>query len=202
MRNRLCLLGVALALAGCGPTSAQVEGTRIKGVFASQGAEAKACAIRVNSNPAYAPIAAHLSLSDAEHPTMLQLSDAEIPSRQDVALVGARHDEMMACRTLFINTLQETIPAAVPVAEDMYYRGDQITLRLVRRQTSWGTANEENQRNVLSHKAALLAAGRQVDAQLQAAHQAEMAQRAALAGAIADAAADAATAAADSRHHR
>jgi hypothetical protein len=195
-------VAATLALAGCGQTASQVEAARIKSVFASDGVQAKACADAVNQNPTYAPIVLHMPLGHVEHPTLDQLTDAGIPAAEDVQLIKALHADMQHCRPMFIETLQRTIPAAVPITEDMFYQDDQVILKLVQHQISWGKANELIQQTAMSHKKEFQGAAHALDAQLQASHEAEMAQRAAISGAIAGVAADAATDAIDASYSR
>jgi hypothetical protein len=201
MRQHIVLLA-AFALAGCGQTAAQVESGRIRGIFASEGGQTKACTEGVNENPAYAPIALHLPYGHPDRPSLEQLTDSGVPSVPDVMLIKAHYAEMEHCRALFLHTLQQTVPAGVPIAEDMFYQGDKLILKLVRRQISWGTFNEISQQIVMSHKADLQGAASQVDAQLEASHQAEMAQRVAVTAAILNVASEAASDAIDASYDR
>jgi hypothetical protein len=195
-------VSATLALAGCGQTASQVEYARIKSVFASDGAQAKACADAVNQNPNYAPIALHVPLGHVDNPTLDQLTDTGIPTSEDVQLIKAHYADMGHCRPLYIETLRQAIPTAVPITEDMFYQDDQVVLKLVQRQISWGKGNELIQQIAMSHKREFQGAAHALDTQLQASHEAEMAQRAAIAGAIAGVAADAATDAIDASYRR
>src|SRR4249919_629706 len=98
-----------------------------------------------------------------------------------------------------LHALQQTVPTVVPVVEDLLNQWDQVVVKLVKRQISWGTANESGKLFASSYKSAILVGSREVMANLEASHQAEVAQRVAIAGAIVDVAASATSAACTGR---
>jgi hypothetical protein len=111
------------------------------------------------------------------NPTLTQLADEDVPTDEEIQLVVAIHNEIAVCREQGIQDYMKILPGIIPIVVQGYYQGDLIILDLMQRKISWGDANKRRTVLMNEMRAKLQEAGAQLDRELAASHQAELAQR-------------------------
>lgn len=92
-------------------------------------------------------------------------------------LVLDRYNDNAPCREQALRELLEIVPSFVEVFADGYYQGDLVVVELIKQKISWGEANKRRMVVINDFKAKIQEAGRQIDRELNASHEAELRQR-------------------------
>lgn len=174
---------VALASAGCA-TAAQQKAQQIQAVSQLASAEFKQCVYRVRDKPEYALLIPHSVDLSTGQPTMQQLIDETVPTAEEAKLLIARHDDALPCRKRFVDQLSTTVPAFADIMLMEMANADAIAALLVQRKITWAEATRQEQKLAGDARSKLLSAGREIDIQLGAEHQVELARRQAASNAL------------------
>jgi len=139
--NRLFLMYLlCAALSGCAGMAMQ-----------NANAEIKTCMVNVYNKPDYASITPHLpSPLNNFQPTMAQLSDDTKPTKQESRLLIEYHDDLMPCRQAYVEKIQNIAPTVVQVLSEEWVDSDRITIKLSKREITWGEAAQQRQEIVLA----------------------------------------------------
>lgn len=171
----LCL--VAVSLAACTATAAQQESQKIAQVSQISMNNLKACIQAANSKPQYLPIIHHITTPDNPDYKMAELTDDTKPTKAEAQLLMALHDDKIPCKKVAMDEMWSVTPSLVPIMNNLMTRRDEVMLRLVKRQITWGQAAQEDQRIVAEMMPQFAAASVQIKRDLDNAHQTELAQR-------------------------
>src|SRR5262249_1844518 len=96
---------------------------------------------------------------------------------EDVQVIIAIHNEAASCREQAIEDYMKIAPGIVPTLVQSYHMFDFITVELIQRKITWGEANKRLLAGRDELRVKLQAAAVQIDRELAASHQAELAQR-------------------------
>jgi hypothetical protein len=173
---------LCLAMAGCA-TAAQRQGEQIKTGLGAAEAEMKACVAAMNNDPSYAGLQQHFPFNDIRQATLAQMTDDSLVSSSDVALMSSRRSIIIGCESKLEETLSRVLPPLVPIIVETRTEQDNNLLDLVKHKASWGAYVVRSQAIIASQAAKMQAVFHQVDAELAAANQQELAQRQAAAAA-------------------
>ncbi len=183
-KPRVWLLLCALtALAGCA-TAAQRQAQQAALGTREAAAQLKACSAAVIHKPEYVSLLLHTPDLETGQPMLAQLTDESMISSEDAKLFGARHDELNPCKSRLLNVLSTVRPDLVPILSDEYTKGTAIAVQLVERKITWGEFAQQGQVLLNDSRQRIAVADRQWISDLNASHQAEMAQRQAAAAAL------------------
>lgn len=183
-RSKLWVLFFTAAiLAGCA-TAAQRQAQQSGAAFREAAAENKACVAAHRARPEYGALLPHQPDLDTGQYTMAQLTDETRPTPMEAKSLASGYDEITICRTHFLNSLSSSRPDIVPILAATYTKGAETTVLLVQRKITWGEASRRGQERLSDLRQKLATADRQWIADLNASHQAEMAQRQAAADAL------------------
>lgn len=174
-RNVTALVLAACWLLGCA-TAAQRQAQQMAVANQQAATEGLACISAVYNNPQYSSLTAHFPF-DPRKATIEQLTDRTLFDRSDIPLVSDMHSKSVVCRQQLLDTISRTTPALVPVLVESYAASDRDLLELVQRKISWGERVSRGKANAESMVVKLAAVGQQVAANLNAAHQQELANR-------------------------
>jgi hypothetical protein len=184
MISRYCLLTVLLGVLGGCATAAQREAETIKATLTQTRAQVSACVAAINSDPAFADLDRHWPQADIGQATLSQQTDPTYATPRDVELISARHDRLVPCRKANVEGYYRVAPAMASVYQEGYARSDELIIRLVKHQVSWGEYVAGARAINREESAKLLEAGQRLDAELDARNQRELAQRAIAAQAL------------------
>jgi hypothetical protein len=165
----------AALLAGCA-TQAQIQYRNTVDGVQSAVTDLKACTATVLAKPDYAPLAGRPYPSD-KGATTAQLIDQTMPSSQEAPLLGARDDELATCRSTAQARVIPLIPALVAPLEQFQGALQTTTVMAVERKITWGEYARRDTEIWSAWKVLAASVGQQFDAQMNAAHQAEMQDR-------------------------
>jgi hypothetical protein len=178
MVSRYVLLAALLgALGGCA-TAAQREGETIKATLAQTRTQVSACIASINSDPTFADLDRHWPQADIGQATLSQQTDPTYATPRDVELVSARHDRLVQCRKANVEGYYRVAPAMATVYQEGYARSDELLIRLVKRQVSWGEYILGARAINREESAKLVETGQRLGADLDARNRQELAQRA------------------------
>ena len=136
-----------------------------------------ACVSKIETNPAYQSIALHTPLNGQVNPTLAQLNDNGKPNDEEVQVIIAIHNEMAPCRERAIEDYMKIAPGIVPTIVHLYHESDLIAAELIQRKITWGEANKKSYALRVDYLAQIQVASVQLERDLAASHQGELAQR-------------------------
>jgi hypothetical protein len=161
-------------IASC-QTMAQRQATSILKNIQMANQNLRICEHKIDINPAYESIAMHRPFNG--YPTLGQLADGGLPNDKDIRLLIALHNDHEPCRLQFIQDVMKTLPGFIPILVKSLHENGLITVDLVQRKITWGEANKRS----LAAKDEFMAKQReffsQLNRDLTASHEAELAQR-------------------------
>jgi len=170
-------LALALALTGCA-TAAQQQAGNIRTVAAQAKEQMKACAVAIYAKPEFAPLLSYLPPPENQYrPTLAQMNQETYPTPKEAKLLIALHDQSATCRRAALEKIQNVVPTIAIILADTEIAGGRITLQLVKRKITWGQAARQRETLISKTQKQLVAAGREIDADLSVENQAELAQR-------------------------
>jgi len=178
MKRILTIAAIAVVLVGCGTTAAEREAANIKAVTQSAGKEMTACKIAIYNKPEYDSIRDKLlSPENKFQPTLAQLADDSVPTKDESNLLIRYHDDILPCRGDALSKVESVAPEftsamAVGMAEQ-----DEIQLQLVKRHISWGKADKELVQVGQQIRQEAKDGAAEIKNRLGASNQAELAQR-------------------------
>lgn len=176
----LMLLSVligSVSLASC-QTAAQRQVISIRENAQVAKQRAMDCIQKIEANPAYKVLMPHTSLNFVTNPpTLIQLADNNVPTDEEIEAIIAAHNETALCRTQIIEDYMKITPGVIPIVVQSYHASDIITVDLIHRKISWGEANKKRLALVDELRIKLQDAGKQLARELEASHEAELAQR-------------------------
>ena len=172
----ILVIFTCLLLISC-QTMAQRQAASIRKNLADAGQNMMICFHNIEANPAYQGIAKHRPLKGDQSPSLEQLADEGVPNDEDIKAIIALHNENEHCRAQIIQSYWKTVPGLVPIVVQLYHSADLITVDLIQRKITWGEANKRRMTLVDDYKIKVQAWGAQLDRELAASHQAELAQR-------------------------
>jgi hypothetical protein len=176
----LCALAV---LAGCA-TEAEQRSQRANAVSQAGFAQYKACIAAARANPRYAALIPHFDNLETHQYTMAQLTDEALPSPSEAALVAAFYDDTSPCGAGYMQALSTVRPDVVPIVADFLSKDTGTFVLIVQQKITWAAAARAAQSDRSDVRARLNVADQRWTAELNASHQAELAQRAAAADAL------------------
>lgn len=139
--------------------------------------KAKACFSKISANPAYQSFAQHMPLNGSVYPTLAQLADDNLPNDEDVKVIIALHNDMAPCRERLIEDTMKITPGFIPTMLQFYNGSDLIMVDLMQRKSTWGEANKRRSALINDFMAKMQVVGSQINSELAASNQAELAQR-------------------------
>jgi hypothetical protein len=148
------------------------------------GAQLKTCVRVVLAKPEYASLMPHTPDPWSDQPTMSQMTNESLPAAGDAKLLAARFDDATSCRARFLNTISTVRPDLVPIYIDLYSKNAANAAMLVERKITRVEAVRRGQALSSEGRQKINLADREWAADLNAAHQAEMANRQAAANAM------------------
>jgi hypothetical protein len=167
----LCVLMTSCA------TTAQRQAASIRQNFEVTGQKIRACTQTMVDGAAYQTIAQHAPNVGLVNPTLAQLADGGLPSDEDVQNIIAVHNEAASCREQAIQDFMQFLPGIVPILVQSYNEGDVITVDLIQRKITWGEANKRRMALKGEYMAKIQSFVKEVDRDLAASRQSEIAQR-------------------------
>jgi hypothetical protein len=180
------LLLVALSLSGCA-----IAAQRQAATIATQASEAreanKRCIADVGANPQFASIGRHLPL-DGSPANLEQKADPSLATPQEAKLILSWRSDFANCRLAMNTSVQSFAPALMPALLETQNASDAIWVKLIHRELGWGGAVQQLADLRTSFEEKSHEVGKEMTAELQQEHHAEMAQRQAVASAFAQAA--------------
>ena len=168
---------------GCA-TAAQRQAQQAATVTREAAAELNTCVVAIVAKPEYAPLVPHTPDIETGQHTMAQLTNETLISPEDAKLFAARYDETAGCRSRFLKALSVARPDLVPILSATYTKGAALAARLIERKDTWGESARQSEAALSDARERIAAANRQWTADLNASHQAELAQRQAAAAAL------------------
>jgi hypothetical protein len=176
------ILVLCLAMAGCS-TAAQRQGEQIKSSLSAASAEWNACSGAIRDSPAYAALQAHIP-NDVNKATLPQMTDSTFATDSELALLSDRRTRVIDCQAKLTARLTPVVPSIVPIITDNRNEMDQNLVALAKHQENWGDYVVRAKSINAGSTAKMQAAFHQIDAELAAANQQELAQRQAAAAAF------------------
>jgi hypothetical protein len=184
MRGFIIAILVAVTLAGCA-TAAQRQASTIKTVVLAASKEMNECNENLYFKPDYASLRPHLFSPENKFlPSIAQLSDDTYPTQAEAKLFAAFYDDHARCERPLIERIGSVAPTVALVLTDTAVERDRIALQIVKRQITWGEGSRRAQTVFADDQRKLVAASQELDNNLNASHQAELAQRQAAANAL------------------
>jgi hypothetical protein len=147
-------------------------------------AEFKACVQAVRDKPEYAPLIPYNSDLNSGQLSMALLTDEHLATPVEARLFSARYDETTPCRSHLLTALSTARPDLAPIYVKLLTKGIEITVDVVERKITLGEAARRSQAASADFQQNQAAANREWAADLNASHQAELAQRQAAADAM------------------
>jgi hypothetical protein len=154
-------------------TAAQRQASFIRENNQAANQKASNCSNNVYTNPDYQRIIQHIP----KNPTLEQLADNGVPTDEDIRDIIAFHNETARCRRQLIEDYTKFIPGFVPEFVKLTHEIDIITVDLIQRKITWGEASKRRLAVQDEYRAKFRAFGEQLDRDLTASHQSELAQR-------------------------
>lgn len=139
--SRLAAVLVSLPVAACLQTAAQIEGDRTDAAIVRDRKAADDCFAEVRMVPEFSVLRAKLAVVAGEKATMDHLTDTSKPTPAEAKLVAAFHGRIQHCRHISIAS-DAHIPGGASVARAYAAQVDAAYAGLIRRDISWGKANE------------------------------------------------------------
>lgn len=177
-RNALLLVALFFVLAGCA-TAAQQKAFEIRTNLQELLKRTAACVQNIRDNPVYQPLFAHMPKTDIGilNPSLAQLTDNGLPTEEEAKLLVASHKELTACRQRMIEDSMKAVPSTVPLLLQQFNQADSLTVDLLQRKITYGEANRKSSALANDFIARYQGALAELDRELQASHQAELAHR-------------------------
>jgi hypothetical protein len=174
---RLIVVFFACVLVCSCQTAAHRQSVSIQEGSQSAQQRAKDCFSKITANPAYKSFAQHMPLSGTVYPTLTQLADDNLPTAEDAKIIIALHNDMAPCRERLIEDTMKINPGFIPTMLQFYNGSDLIMVNLMQRKITWGEANKNRSALINDFMAKMQVVGSQIDRELAASNQAELAQR-------------------------
>lgn len=165
-----------LLIASC-QTMAQRQAISIRENTLEANQKARACVHAIEVNPSYQSIAQHIPLNGNVEPTLAQLADKGVPSKKDIQIIIAVHNDLSVCRERAIEDYMKATPSIIPTLVQAFHASDLVTVDLIQRKITWGKANKKLLALKDKFRAKLQDAFNQIDRNLTASHRAELEQR-------------------------
>ncbi len=169
---------IIVLLFGC-TTAAQRQASFIRENSEAVKQKVLVCSHKVETNPDYQKIAIHMPLviTATKHPTLLQLADNGMPSDEDIKAIISLHNEAEACRSQAIEDIVKFLPGIIPMLTQLYHGSDLVMVDLIQQKITWGESSKRRMALVDDYTAKVQAFSEQLDRDLAASHNAELAQR-------------------------
>jgi len=136
------------------------------------------CNQKIESNPAYSILLPHTPLNWATNdPTLTQLADNSLATDEEIAAIIALYNESAPCRAQQIEDYMKIVPGLVPILVQSYHAAEIVVVDLIQRKISWGEANKTLLAQKDEYRIRARDAYQQLGRELQASHEAELAQR-------------------------
>ena len=176
MRLIVVFLCVCVLMCSC-QTAAHRQSISMKEGTQTAQQKVKDCMSKIAANPAYKSFAQHMPLGGTVYPTLTQLADDNLPTAEDVKVIIALHNDMAPCRERLIEDAMNVNPGFIPTMLQFYNGSDLIMVSLMQRKITWGEANKKRSALINDFMAKMQVVGSQIDRELAASNQAELAQR-------------------------
>ena len=177
-------LAACLLLGGCA-TAAQRQMQATQSALPLIYETANRCAQPIWDNPKYAPIAGHLSDRQTGMFSAAQMVDRQHPTILESKLVLERLADVALCQRAFLLELSTIRPDLVPAFMDFYNKAQTRQADVVMGKLTWGESARLSNEQAIVFKADISALDQQWIADLNTAHQNEIAQRQAASSALA-----------------
>jgi hypothetical protein len=159
-------------------TAAQQQAATIRAEARQAGSEEISCIQSVYDKPEYTSIVQHLPAPGQEsEPTMAQLADNSLPTKKQRKLLISLHDEIVPCNKEALNRLVSIMPGFATIAADTMIAVNKLTLKLVERKITWGKYNQKGVELRVEMRERARPIIQQMNDQLVAEHEDELAQR-------------------------
>lgn len=175
IRRSIVVLVITFLGAGCA-TQAQMAAQRIVSNSRAVVAQAEACAAAAYNSPESAPIRPHLPLKVTDA-TLQQLMDQTRATDEEIKAIYAVYPKVQACQTALLEGLALTTPTIVPILADAYQEEQGRIINLIQRRITWGEYVTTSKSAVLQTDKNVQAAARQIEANLEQSHEAELQRR-------------------------
>jgi hypothetical protein len=182
--RELAILAAVLCFSGCA-TAAQRQAQQIRENSTSAILDFKTCEDAVWNSPEYAPLQRHspLNLRDA---TIDQMMDSSKATPEEIAAIKAPHPQIVACRNTFLDRINLTTPTISTIFVENWDARDSYLIDLLQLKITWGKLLTESKTRAAEEHKKVLAEGKNIDANLQQSHEAELARRQTAAKAMTD----------------
>lgn len=170
----LCLLS-APGLLGC--THAELTAMREGATIKEAAAKNCVCIETMRNKQEYEPIAMHFKNLETRQYTIEQLTDKSIPSPQEAHLAASLYDELAECRSSLRAAIASVREDALPILAENERQDENIVIRIVQRQISWGEAAQAEQALTVATQEKIAAIDREWKTELKEENRAELEQR-------------------------
>lgn len=158
----IIMFSLLVACGGSTSTSQQMSST--DQLFSAAMARGNECIQSNQASPEGTFISGRLPIRPREPATMSQLSNRALPTQADLRSLSAWHDKNISCRQHFLEALRYVPPIHNALQQDFYSRVDAIYAALMKREISWGTAAER----IMKERSEIELRWAEVDQRLQA----------------------------------
>lgn len=168
---------IALALGGCA-TQAQRQVEQMKSNLSQGMAATDNCWAQAAASPDGRELADLLPPRGNKSPSMTLLTNKQVPSPEQAAvLVRYHNDYRRQCQDLVIASLQATHPALAALGSEVVSALNRGYAKLASREVSWGAYAQFSAQVNAEAERQWAAIAREIDAGLQARHDAEVRRR-------------------------
>lgn len=170
LRRGLALAVAAALTAGC-TSATQREAARIGDVAASDAPRIDNCWRKAAASAPFKALQSRMG-EHADSPTdAMKANPAKATPEEAALLLALQQDYLSPCRRLAIESAAKVGPSVVAILAENYAAADDNTARLTTGRITWGAFVTENQGLVTRRRAALLAAGEQMQRRLNVAQR-------------------------------
>jgi len=165
-------------LAACGgTTSTQQQMSEAGQLYNAALARGNECQKASRASPEGTFISERLPIRPNEPAAMSQLSNRALPTQADLRNLSSWHDKNISCRQHFLEATHAVSPMHVGLQQHFWSRLDAVYAALMKREISWGTAAERLMKERGEMDLRWAEANQRLQAQRNAAAQAEARQR-------------------------
>ncbi len=177
------LVGICIFLAGCS-TQADIQSNQLVSDAISIQREAASCNRSIAGKARYRSISTLLPLASPYQATVSQMTNTNKADGTEVSALLAWTQDMQTCRQQVIGYVRQSAPIFLAPVFSAWAEEDEVLVSVIHRKISWGDAASRLRTIRVKLFSNLTDRAMQLDAQLNAARQAELSRRVALFDAI------------------
>ena len=178
---RTTILPLIVILASCA-TQAQREAEKITAQATELNGKVEACTVDARGHQDVAALVGKIPWSGKA--TFDQLADESYLTKSETTAIGRYHTLIQPCRSMWLDGYQAIAPAMVPTIATLLTETDIVYVKMVQRKTTWGDANQAFAQISNQSRAEFQRIEREMNRDLAASHESEMASRRASAAAL------------------